>query len=726
MLLKLASRNIRRSIRDYTIYFVTLLLGVALFYAFNSIGSQQIIFDLENTPTSETMFNTTMVIMGMFSVVIAFVLGFLVIYANQMLIRRRKHEFGIYLTLGMGPASISSIVLLETIFVGLAALALGLVFGLVLSQLLCFATAALFEIMITDYTFVFSFGAFVATILCFAVIFMVVALFNLVIVNRFKLINLLYANETNQKYAVRNPWVCFAAFVLSVVIIGVAYMKLQESGILDPDVGFYLATGLMLVGTLLLFWSLAGFIVGLLTSSKGVYLRGLVPFTVRQIASKINTAFLSLWAVCVLLFVALTTFSTGMSLVNIFTVSMEEATPYDISLRASMYTVSDDWDVQEYVRSNEEFEKAFPEVYARGVADDWNMAAAIEERMPEWESLVSDAVQIDLWYMPGVHYDDLIADTQAIIEEYSVTEDSMARNIMCVDRARYEEVRRLMGLAPSKAGSNDAILLNNTAIAEGISDIILEDNDAIEVSGHRYALSREIESVQLMDSAMPDTALTFVLPSSAIEPLVEAGMLPMTSYLNIDFKNGTADENDFKVALAHALPVEDGATYTENGVDVTDISFTSTPWPVTSAYTRVEMMDQARGFRMMITYLALYIGLVFLISIAAILAIQQLSVAIDSQRRYRMLWQLGCDSKMLSVSLLAQVVIYFLAPLIVAACHTVCAVGVIYEEMKSVIPGDFAAAVGVSIGLLVLIYGGYMLITFLLSRGMMRDALRAG
>ena len=96
MLLKLAVRNMRRSLRDYAIYFVTLLIAVTVFYAFNSIGSQQILFDME-TSASRSVFDSTTYILGMFSVVVACVLGFLILYANQFLIRRRKREFGTYL-----------------------------------------------------------------------------------------------------------------------------------------------------------------------------------------------------------------------------------------------------------------------------------------------------------------------------------------------------------------------------------------------------------------------------------------------------------------------------------------------------------------------------------------------------------------------------------------------------------------------------------------------------
>ncbi len=234
MYLKLALRNIRRSVRDYAVYFITLLFGVAVFYAFNSIGSQQILFDME-TSASRSVFDSTTYILGMFSVVVACVLGFLILYANQFLIRRRKREFGTYLVLGMTPGHVSRIVLYETVLVGLLSLAVGLICGVLLSQGLSFFTAALFGTTMTNYQFVFSPDAFLVTLACFAAIYVVVAAFNTITVSRCKLIDLIRAGEKNERAGVRNPWVCLVGFVAAVAILAYAYEQLIENGLVMLD-----------------------------------------------------------------------------------------------------------------------------------------------------------------------------------------------------------------------------------------------------------------------------------------------------------------------------------------------------------------------------------------------------------------------------------------------------------------------------------------------------------
>ncbi len=250
MLAKLAFRNIRRSVKDYGVYFVTLVFGVAVFYAFNSVSSQSILFDLEDT-ASASVFDMTGQFLGMFSVLIACVLGFLVLYANGFLIRRRKQEFGTYLMLGMNPRSVSAIVLMETAAVGLVSLVVGLALGFALSQGLSFVTAGLFNIQMTQYRFVFSLDAFMLTLMCFVLIFVVTGLFNTLSIRRYKLIDLLSARSRNARFRVRNPWISLVAFVAAVGILAWAYLTLMDNGLVYFDDGFWRATALMVLGTFL-------------------------------------------------------------------------------------------------------------------------------------------------------------------------------------------------------------------------------------------------------------------------------------------------------------------------------------------------------------------------------------------------------------------------------------------------------------------------------------------
>ena len=125
MLFKLSWNNMKKSIKDYAIYFLTLVLGVAIFYMFNSIDSQQAMLTVSQSQREIIKLMINM--LGFVSVFVAVVLGLLIVYANNFLINRRKKEFGIYMTLGMGRRQISKIILMETIFIGIISLAVGMV-----------------------------------------------------------------------------------------------------------------------------------------------------------------------------------------------------------------------------------------------------------------------------------------------------------------------------------------------------------------------------------------------------------------------------------------------------------------------------------------------------------------------------------------------------------------------------------------------------------------------
>lgn len=125
MLFKLSLKNMTKSIKDYAIYFLTLVLGVAIFYMFNSLDSQQAMLEVSSSQREIIKLMITM--LGYVSVFVAIVLALLIVYANNFLINRRKKEFGIYMILGMGKRKISKIILMETIFVGIISLIVGLV-----------------------------------------------------------------------------------------------------------------------------------------------------------------------------------------------------------------------------------------------------------------------------------------------------------------------------------------------------------------------------------------------------------------------------------------------------------------------------------------------------------------------------------------------------------------------------------------------------------------------
>lgn len=678
MLLKLAVRNMRRSLRDYAIYFVTLLIAVTVFYAFNSVGDQQVMHDIAASNNANVI-EFTGYMMNIFSVIVALVLGFLVIYANQLLITRRKREFDIYLVLGMRPGQVSRILLYETVFIGLGSLVLGLGLGILISQLLSFATAALFGVAMPQYQFSFSPGACIATLACFIAIFIVVAIFNVITVRRCKLIDLIGAKAKRQKIVIRNPWVCLVLFAISLVLIGLAYWQLDINGMtLMFDTEFQRATVLMLVGSLLFFFSLSGFVIAVLTRLRGVYLKRLRPFTTRQVASKFNTSFVSIWVVCVLLFFAITTFATGLGLIDAFTGDIDEANPYDASVIA--------YD-EEVVYENGKGTKRPVDV------DISQTNAYLQQHVANWDTLVAASAQLDFYGLPDMTYGKLMDAVNTYLADSMSNTSTLNQSVQVVGLTQFNDMLALSDKQPVTLSSGEYLVTNSMSASEKIANAVVAQHMPLPTP------ASHVEKVKLNDFDMLSNALTMVVPDDVITTLAQMET-PDSVYVNIMYESRSNAEEAFVDAV--------------DAVDAPGVS---------TVITRAQMVGQASGLRVMITYLAIYIGLVLLVATAAVLAIQLLSLTIDSLDRYRLLSKLGCDTSMLTRSLFEQVVIYFVAPLALAVCHSACAIAVLSESLFAALGRDLFPSIVMAACLVVAIYGGYMLITYLTSRASVKQAV---
>ena len=245
----------------------TLIIGVSIFYMFNSIGTQGIMEDVSKSGNE----NVQMLIkaIGIVSVAVAIVLGLLIIYANNFLIKRRKKEFGIYMLLGMGKKKVSKILVYETCIVGFISLIVGLFVGIFGSQLLSIIVAKMFAVDVTGYTFAVSGKAAIITVISFVAIFFIVLLFNTRMVSKYKLIDLINAEKKGEKQIIKNTKVSIALFIISAVLLVIAYAGIGIFGNRMRGREFAFAAGVVVIGTFVLFWSFAGFFQTVLSKNKG-------------------------------------------------------------------------------------------------------------------------------------------------------------------------------------------------------------------------------------------------------------------------------------------------------------------------------------------------------------------------------------------------------------------------------------------------------------------------
>ena len=189
---KLAFRNIRRSLRDYIIYFVTLTLTAALMYSFLALG-----FSPDILAMTENMSMLTSGIL-MLSVLIALLSSFVVGYAIRFMLGQRKKEFAAYELMGMEVKSVRNLFLAENSIIGGAAFLLGSLLGTALSGLLNQVVQNIFEIS-HRYQVLFSLRALGMTLFFFILMYGFGMLRAAKVIRRRKVIDLLYDNQKNEE-----------------------------------------------------------------------------------------------------------------------------------------------------------------------------------------------------------------------------------------------------------------------------------------------------------------------------------------------------------------------------------------------------------------------------------------------------------------------------------------------------------------------------------------------
>ena len=730
MLMKLALRNVRRSMRDYAVYFVTLTLGVAVFYAFNAIEDSRVLFEAQEgaanvfLASGASIFDILAQVMIYFSVVVSVVLGFLVLYANRFVVRARKKEFGTYLLLGMNPRQVSSVVLMETLIVGVIALVVGLGLGFLISQAIAFATAGLIGVAISDYHLLFSARSAELTLGCFALIFVVVALFNAVQISRCKLATLLSANSRNERMPVRNPFIRLIVFVAACLILAKAYSELNIDGLVYFGEHFRIATVLMLVGTLGLFWSASGFFILLIQRLRGVYFKGLAMFTMRQIAAKVNTAFVSLWVVSTLLFLSIVVFSTGFSLASLFSDQLEENTQFDASIRASLMSLDvSDMEAVPAEQYGGEDEKAAAireakaqrnEIHSLWQANGGSTAAYMKSLIPDWDERVTGSAQVDTWLANDLTERQLVDACGFTLAQIGSDENSSMADegVQYVPLSQFNAARQLIGEKPIELAAGEYLVDNTVDKSVDYAKALGQKGRTITVDGHELTASGQVVSQSLQVSSMSCLIAVLVVPDELAADRLAAGNLPSMSELNVDLVGNSPEQAMKDLMAEYGKAVPPSEEHAEMG-----LTYESRAWPVSYYDTSEGIIADSMGLKLLLVYLALYVGFIFLMTTAAVLSVQQLSEVADGIPRYRLLAQLGCDRSMVLRSLRTQVGIYFVAPLLVAGCHSACAISLLYKNLLSFWgTGAVTSTLAVGIALVVAVYAIYLTSTYLVAR----------
>lgn len=679
MLAKLAFGNMRKLLHDYAVYFLTLVLGVAVFYAFNTMSVQG---DFLRGDVGETLSQVGQILDGL-TVFLAVILGFLMVYANNFLMRRRKKELGLYQVLGMRTGQVNVVLALETLLVAAVSFGVGIALGVLVSQVLLFVTARMFATTVQHFSFFFSTDAFMLTLACFGVIFVVMMLFNWITLRRVRLIDLMSSARQNEKQFVRRLPLSIVLTAAGLVLMGVAYWRLIRDGFpMDNSMqgGFIITTIMVAVGTFVFFYGLAGTLTALLTHMRGFYWRDLHMFTTRQIASRVNTTALSMGVIALILFLAMTAMTTGMSICNTLNAMVEKGTPYSASISV---------------------------LPTDPVADPIDLEAEVAKVGIDLSAVGSHAT-VRIAVIPS-ELEGATSTFQRISELTGETipkgfEHAMVGEV--VSLSDYNAARALLGMEPVSLADGQYLLLCNMDQVEPFVNGGLEKGFSVTVGDVTLTPARatviEDASAVLQDNGLGANPGTFVVADDL------AASLP--TYQQV-------------IDVMYAGPTEEGDAALK-GLEERLSDSLGERSALTTVDTVTSVLADGTTTTGLISYMAIYIGFVLVIACAAILAIQQLSNASDSAGSYRTLSELGCSERLIFGSLRAQVAIAFALPLAVGLAHSLCAISVLNELVSAFGYSDALDGMTLGLVLFALVYGGYLALTYRMAHGIVRSAVR--
>lgn len=669
MLFKLSLKNQKKSIRDYSIYFLTLILGVSIFYIFNSISTQTAMMEISSTKSEiiETM-NTALSAM---SVVVSFVLGFLIAYASQFLIKKRKKEFGLYLMLGMKKFDICKMIFIETVVIGIISLGAGLIIGIGLSQFMSLLVANLFEANMEKFIFVVSPSAILKTVIYFVIIYIVVLIMNLFTITRSKLIDLLTAHRKKEKQVVKNPVISFIVFSIACIMLGYAYYNVtagMENLTETSDVLLQIILGI--VGTFLTVWSISSLVLTITKHIPRLYHNGINSFVISEVSNKINSTVISISIICLLLFSTICLLSSSFALKNYKETELLKQAPISLTLSKEMI---DGYSIKEILEYK-------------------NLDSSIYSNATDFYTYKSNEVTYKT--LLGIYAEEMVENDPQMNSLMDIT-------LPVINESDYNKVAKIYNDEIVDLEDNQYQIICNTESQTNMYNTALlkEENNIINVFNEQlYSKNNHVLEGRLSNEYYPTNYGLLVVPDS-----IDLSNLDyFTNYVLVD----ELDEE------------------TENFVISEQFDQTINPenkrWASIMIGSQQQIIDDSIGSSGMMIFISLYLGFVFMISGAALLALKQMSDTIDSKDKYAILKKLGASQKDVHNALFKQMSIFFGLPLILAVIHSIFGIQVCNFILGIYKFDGMLQSILTCSALILLIYGGYFIVSYINCKRMIR------
>ena len=662
---KLILRNVFRNLQTYTIYFFSLTLIYSLLYAFNALPSHPVMQSLSG---AKEMLTTVMSqYMGLLSYLILSAIAFLIVYATNFVLGRRKKELGLYATLGMKKKQIIRTLFFETMLVNIFSLILGFLLGVILLVILSKVASEFFMANYFGNLVFFDSKSVILLVYSYLVTSFIVGVMDILTFRKQNIIALIQENGVKKSVLAKGKPVLQALlFILSTAVIGFGALYFSDY----HHLSFLKSWGILLVSVFVIFVILfyntfSHFILVSLRKLPQTYYNKLNSFKIRQFSKQADSNSVTLAVLSLTLTLALSLLVFGGSSYTTMNHELNRYAPYD--LQVNLY------------RGNE-FHYGNESVKDRLQADGFDFDVVKEEYV--YSTFTSDLT-----------YKDII-DTSQLWEHDKGLPDS---KVHILGISAYNHLRKLQGKKDIDL-ADDGYLVNANykGTIKQIQEFLLQTKD-LSIGGYslKLASSQSLDTVYFLSSVGLNDSGTLIVPDKVIKELNE----DFTTYV-VKYKENI-DKRKIETFMKEWV---DKHYFTVDGTELNDFTYQS----------KVRLSEIYIGFMGVIVFVMIFVSVIFIIISLSILSLQTSTSALDSVNDYQILYLLGNKRKQNRSILLQQILSYFLVPLVIA--------GPLAFALSTALLGYFENFANTSIsiditylGVAVLLFVLYLLVTYRVS-----------
>lgn len=712
---KLAWGNLRRTFRDFAIYFATLMLSVALFYSFSTLTNQTVFVGLGSS-TSSLMLRMGELIRGL-SIFLMIIIGILIVYANIFFMRRRVREFATYLLLGMKKTSLALVILIENILVGISSLVAGLIVGVVISQFSSLVILKLFNTPGERFHFLLVPDAFVFTACMFACVFLISTFCATLVISRTRLSTLFRSSFASERFKIKNPWITLVLFLVSLFVIANAYNMFSFDALTSEGWDAFLHCTLLVVfGTALFFYSVSAAFTQIARAIKPWYYRGLTVYVMRQFASRINSSWISMTMICATIFIALCTLSIGFVAVDTIHWQEQLMCPTDVAATfvcKDYKTFASKEEAQAEDASAAEGSNPAEEPSSQSESEHpartGELVDLVSQEIPSWSTVVKKTAHCTTYGLGTAGKNpytisNLISDLGFSEEEAAkdVPMELSSTPVLFVTSSEYNKFRDLAGMEPIDFGPNEVMMAAYPGL-ENQLDSLVASGKTVTIAGKFHDVKLQAKRPTRDYAGLTSSLCTLVVPDAWARD-----MKAQQTRLYAQFFSNTKEINEkFSQELTAAKRHTQGILGQQSVYK----------WHLLDVNLRYEALEATLAIRVMGTFVAVYTGIILLITSAAILSIQQLSELSYMQESCTKLQQLGATRTRCSRAIFSQLGIWFMLPCALAITHAACVMKVV-DQIFGLMGADTEAKrwLFVTAAIVLVTYTCYFFVTFAITR----------